>query len=193
LPLTHITFRPLLALGAAVMFALGLGAGSASAQDRSLEYAVKATYLYKFVPFVAWPSGAFAAPTSPFEICILGESSFAGLVAVGVTGQSAEGHSLAVRRVTTTTEESGCQVLFVSGDDRAVLSAALVAVRGKPVLTVTDAAPDGEHGVVNFVLRGDRVRFEIDLGQAARNGIAISSKLLSLAVEVQPAAGTRSP
>lgn len=192
LPLATI-FRPLLALGAAILLVLGWSAGAAKAQDRSLEYAVKATYLYKFVPFVAWPTGAFTAPASPFEICIVGESRFAGLVADGIAGQSAEGHSLAVRRVTTTADENGCQVLFVSSADAAVVNAALAAVRGKPVLTVTDAAPSGERGIVNFVLLGDRVRFEIDLGAAARNGIAISSKLLSLAVTVQPAAATRQP
>ena len=190
LPSPAITFRSLLALGAAIMLALASSAGSAAAQDRSLEYAVKATYLYKFVPFIAWPIGAFAAPTSPFDICIVGENNFANLVANGIAGQSAEGHSLAVRRVTKIAEENECQVLFVSGEDKAVLAAARLAVRGKPVLTVTDAAPDGEHGVVNFVLR---VRFEIDLGQAARNGIAISSKLLSLAVAVQPSSAARSP
>jgi hypothetical protein len=183
----------LLALGAAAIFAAGLTMGSASAQDRSLEYAVKATYLYKFVPFIAWPSDAFATPASPLEICIVGESNFANLVATGVTGQSVAGHSLAVRRVTSITDENGCQVLFVGGGDPAVLNTALVVVRGKPVLTVTDAAPDGEHGIVNFVLREDRVRFEIDLGQAARNGITISSKLLSLAVAVQPVSAGRSP
>ena len=191
--LPAITFRPLLALIAAIMLALGSSAGSAAAQDRSLEYAVKATYLYKFVPFVAWPNGAFIAPTSPFEICIVGESNFANLVANGVAGQNAGGHSLAVRRITKIAEENNCQVLFVGAEDPGVLAATLLAVRGKPVLTVTDAAPDGEHGVVNFVLREDRVRFEIDLGQAARNGIAISSKLLSLAVAVQPSTTVRPP
>lgn len=187
MPSRATIFRPLLAVAAAILLALLSGAGSAAAQDRTLEYAVKATYLYKFVPFVDWPDGAFAAPTSPFEICIVGGSNFADLVANGVAGQSAEGgHSFAVRRVTTAAEEKGCQILFVSSDNAAVIDTALVAVRDKPVLTVTDAAPSGERGIVNFVLLGDRVRFEIDLGQAARNGIAISSKLLSLAVEVRP-------
>jgi hypothetical protein len=193
LPLRDIIFRPFLALVAAVMLALGSSAGAAAAQDRSLEYAVKATYLYKFVPFVAWPSGAFATPASSFDICILGDTNFAILVTNGVAGQNADGHPLAVRRVTTIAEESSCQVLFISSSDAAIMNAALIAVRGKPVLTVTDAAPSGAHGIVNFVLLDDRVRFEIDLGQAARNGIAISSKLLSLAVTVQPAPAGRQP
>ena len=41
------------------------GAGHpAAAQDRTLEYSVKATYLYKFIPFIAWPVNAFASPAS---------------------------------------------------------------------------------------------------------------------------------
>jgi hypothetical protein len=180
-------------IGVVAMLALVWAGGPAAAQDRSLEYAVKATYLYKFVPFVAWPPGALASPASPFNICIIGDTNFAVLVADAVTGQTLDQRAIAVRRVTTIAEESACQVLFIGADEPDVLSAALTAVRGKPVLTVTDAAPSGQHGVVNFVLAGDRVRFEIDLGQAARGGIAISSKLLSLAVAVQPATAARSP
>jgi hypothetical protein len=180
-------------IGVLAMLALGYAGSAAAAQDRSLEYAVKATYLYKFVPFVAWPSNTFASPASRFDICIIGDPDFAILVANAVAGQSVSNHAIAVRRVTTLAEESSCQILFIGGGDAAVTSAALVAVRGKPVLTVTDAAPSGDRGIVNFVLLGDRVRFEIDLGQAARNGIAISSKLLSLAVAVEPAPVGRQP
>jgi hypothetical protein len=191
--LRHLFIFPRLRSIAAVMLALAWAAGPAAAQDRSLEYAVKATYLYKFIPFVAWPNNTFTAAASPFDICVVGDTNFALLVTNAVVGQAVSQHAVAVRRVGAIAEESGCQVLFIGGADPAITNASLVAVRGKPVLTVTDAAPNGEHGIVNFVLLDDRVRFEIDLGQAARNGIAISSKLLSLAIDVQPAAGGRQP
>ena len=59
-------------------------------------------------------------------------------------------------------------------------------MRGSPVLTVTDAATDaGAHGIVNFVIEGNRVRFEIDLNAAAENHLMISSKPLDLAVRVR--------
>jgi YfiR/HmsC-like len=41
-------------------------------------------------------------------------------------------------------------------------------------------------GVVNFVLRDNRVRFEIDENAASEDGLTISSKLLQLAVRVRP-------
>jgi len=67
------------------------------------------------------------------------------------------------------------------------LAQALQAVDGAPVLTVTDegARGPGRGGIVRLLLDGGKVRFSIDAGQADRNGVAISSKLLALAVEVK--------
>jgi hypothetical protein len=53
---------------------------------------------------------------------------------------------------------------------------------------VTNEATQGHKGIVNFVIVDDRVRFEIDDAEAARRGLRISSKLLSLAVSVKPRA-----
>ena len=53
------------------------------------------------------------------------------------------------------------------------------------MLTVTDKDRGGG-GVVQFVNLNGRIRFEIDLAAAARNGLAISSKLLGLALNVRP-------
>src|SRR5437868_13044534 len=43
-----------------------------AAESGAPEYAIKATYLYKFGPFVRWPDNAFAAAASPFNICLAG-------------------------------------------------------------------------------------------------------------------------
>ncbi len=39
--------------------------------------------------------------------------------------------------------------------------------------------------MIHFVIFEDRVRFHVDLGQASRSGVALSSKLLSLALTVR--------
>jgi hypothetical protein len=41
--------------------------------------------------------------------------------------------------------------------------------------------------MINFIVADNRVRFEIDEAAARRNGLQISSKLLSLAASVRPA------
>ena len=165
---------------------LACGVATARAQQASIESAVKATYLYKFVPYVQWPPAAFASPASPVVVCVLGGAPFADLVSRAVGGERLENRPLMSRRLTSVDANSGCHVLFAAGTPTQSAAEALAAVRGKPVLTVTDAPPAAAaKGIVNFVLVDNRVRFEINLAAAAENGLAISSKLLSLAVAVK--------
>jgi hypothetical protein len=63
---------------------------------------------------------------------------------------------------------------------------ALEAVDGAPVVTVTDEARAGAaHGMFHFLQEGLRLRFSADAAQAAQSGVAISSKVLALAVAVK--------
>lgn len=150
-----------------------------------VEYAVKATYLYKFVPFVEWPAGTFASPVDPFVICIAGTDAVSDLVDEAVKGQRVGGHAIEVVHLSATRmADARCQLLYIA-EHGAQAATTLERVRGKPVLTVTDDARDA-HGIANFVVQGNRVRFEIDQNAAAENGLAISSKLLDLAVRVRP-------
>ena len=45
--------------------------------------------------------------------------------------------------------------------------------------------------IINFVLEGSKVRFEINTGSAERAGIRISSKLLQLAKRIVTTPGAR--
>jgi len=44
-------------------------------------------------------------------------------------------------------------------------------------------------GMIQFVLRDGRVRFEVNLAPAQRNGLTMSSELLKVAVQVVRGAG----
>jgi hypothetical protein len=167
-----------LAAGLALIAGLGVRARAA---DLPLEYAVKASYLYKFAPFVQWPPSAFEAPTAPLAICIAGQDPFGSALSEAVRGQHVNGHPIVVRRVETVHPGMACQILFVGGDDT---EADLQAVAHEPVLTVTDRSHGGIGGMIQFVMVRGRVRFAVDQASAQQCGIAISSKLLGLAVSV---------
>jgi hypothetical protein len=173
---------------AAVVLVLALVPFAAAwAQEGSLERAIKATYLYKFVPFVEWPKTVWSAPTSPLVLCVAGDDPFGQVLDEAVAGQAAGPHPIALRRLSIVTRESGCNLLYDAGSPAQTVADALAAVRGTPVLTVTDAERNGgAKGIINFVILGNHVRFEIDDAAAAENGLVISSKLLSLAVHVTP-------
>jgi hypothetical protein len=150
-----------------------------SGADRSLEYAVKATFLYKFAPFVDWPPATFEDAAAPFVVCIVGADPFGEATERTMDGIRIGTHPLVLRRLAIADAHSGCHVMFVAGSPAQPISQALDAVRGTPTLTVTDAAQPGS--IIQFVMVGGRVNFDIDANAAAANHIAVSSKLLALA------------
>jgi hypothetical protein len=147
----------------------------------SAESAIKAAYLYKFAPFVRWPAGAFESRRAPFTICIAGPDPFGQSIADTAQGHRVGSHPIVVRRVEAQHPGVTCQILFAGGEAE---EEALQAVAHEPVLTVTDHGHGGMGGMIQFVMVAGRVRFAIDEGAAQQNGIAISSKLLGLAVSV---------
>ena len=159
---------------------------AAGAEGTGLALAIKATYLVKIQPFITWPASSFPNPGSPFLICVAGEDPFGSLLDRAVAGLSHQDRAMMVRRLPATDTGPGCQILFIASSDPQLLRRTLAAVRGKPVLTVTDAVTDDDaQGIINFVEIDNRVRFAIDDDAAEQGGLDISSKLLSLAVSVR--------
>jgi hypothetical protein len=151
-----------------------------------LEYAVKATFLYKFIPFVEWPAAAFETPASPLTICVLGNDAVAALLDEAVANQRIEQRALVARHLNTVSRDSGCHVLYIAGSSEQSPDQALAAIRGAPVLTVTDSARiPAPAGIISFVVQENRVGFDIDDATAALNMLTINSKLLSLARRVR--------
>ena len=166
---------------------LGLTIFSApsEAESNTLEYAVKAAYLFKFTPFVEWPSSAFAAPTSPFYVCGLGDDPFGPNLDQALNGGAVGDHPLKARRIQALDDADQCQILYLGAASAQATTAALNRVRGAPVLTVTEQSAGVSGGVIQFVVRDGHVRFNIDTAAAAANKVVISAKLLSLAAAFQ--------
>lgn len=143
------------------------------------EYQVKAAYLFNFSQFVEWPAAAFGSPTAPFVIGIVGEDPFEGALDSVVRGEKLDGHPLLVRRFANADEVTDCNIVFVARGQAALLDDTLRALRGRHVLTVTDA-PGAEDRGAMIVLFTDnnRIRMRINLAAARASRLTISSKLL---------------
>ncbi|MGE0597113.1 MAG: YfiR family protein [Hyphomonadaceae bacterium] len=160
------------------------------AQDRAaLEAGVKATFLYRFAAFVEWPAAAFASPDAPVVVCIAGDAGFAALVERAASGERTGGRALSVRALPAAAESADCNVLYVAGAPDQSIAQALNAVRGRPMLTVTDEARGRLRGMIHFVVHDGRVRFHIDRRAAEEAGLSLNSRLLSIALSVRGAGG----
>jgi hypothetical protein len=176
---------PIRTITIALVFALAAGGLRAEAQSDTLEYAIKATYLYKFTPFIEWPASAFAGPTSPFYVCILGGDPFGPTLDQALSSRQVGDHPVKLRRLHVADAAVDCHILYIGTGPAQEAAAALAKVRGLPVLTVTEQSLGVVGGIVQFVVKNGHVRFTIDAGAAAANRVVISAKLLSLAASVK--------
>ncbi len=130
-----------------------------------------------------WPSTAFTSITSPFTVCLLGSSDhFNSTLKKIVQEESVNGRKIVVSEIRTLEREAGCHILYIGTTDPQRSAAFIDSVRGSNVLTVSDNA---SQGIIGFTITNNRLRFNIDAVAAAENGLVISSRLLSLAVNVK--------
>jgi len=149
--------------------------------------AIKAAFLYKFGFFVEWPQTSFISSDSPINLCVVGDDSFGALLDDTVKGKKIGSRDIAVRRLSAVSRNSGCHILYVPGDADTHAIETLGTLKGSDVLTVTDTTPRGDDsGIISFVMKDNRVRFDIDDAAAASGGLVIDSRLLNLALAVKP-------
>jgi len=150
------------------------------------EYQVKAAFLYNFARFVDWPPQAFATSDEPLMVCVLGEDPFGRALDDVLSGKRIEGRALSVRRISDARRTKGCHIVFISSLDRKQALAVLAAMNEPGLLTIGESgnAASGDT-IISFVLEEGKVRFAIDSAAAERAKLRVSSRLLSLALQVR--------
>jgi hypothetical protein len=178
-------------LRAATLLAGALVVGSAVPQPepatRVPERSIKAAYLYKFAGYVEWTTARFPAPDAPIEIGVAGDPTLAEELASITVGRSVEGRSITARAIAATDAVDSLEILFIAGPDSSALERLLAAASAgpQPILTVTESAAEPPKGsMINFVVDRERVRFEVDLDAAERDGVKLNSRLLAVARRV---------
>jgi hypothetical protein len=153
------------------------------------EYEVKAAYLLNFARFVEWPDSAFENDTSEIRVGVLGPGQPDRKVELGMEERSIRGRPIRVVWLEGLDAVTSCHIVFVPG--AAVHpKGILAATAGKPILTVGENDSFAARGgVIQLYLEDQVVRFEINRAAAERNGLKISSRLLSLARLTQVATG----
>jgi len=155
-----------------------------AAGQRNLVYEVKGTYLYKFLPFVEWPTTAFADATAPFRLCVLGTDPFGSSLDALFLNEKVQGHPIVVDRLKDEATAGSCHLVFAPDSSSARLPALIKATEHKSVLLVGESRRLLELcGAISFVVEGERVRFDISLAGLASHNLKASSKLLQIARE----------
>ncbi len=161
-------------------------AGAADTAAITREYEIKAAFLYNFTKFIEWPQQSFPDANAPIVIGVLGDSPGQPALLQFVKDRRINGRAIVVRRVESAQEASATQLLFVATGQEARFEQLQAAISAIPVVTVGESqAFVSDGGAINFVLEGDKVRFEVNTTSADHAGVKISAQLLKLATTVR--------
>jgi hypothetical protein len=162
------------------------------ADDSSVEYKIKAGYLYNFTKFVTWPEDK----SETFNLCILGTDPFGELIDP-IEQRSAFGRPIKLFRfdslnsLSHTNNKPNCHILFISSS----IGSAIKDTISKNTLVIRDISKTltvGESndfamqgGMVGFVNREGRIKLQINLKKVKQSDLKVSAKLLEVAEIVE--------
>ncbi|MFV2057993.1 MAG: YfiR family protein [Thiohalomonadales bacterium] len=167
-----------------VLMPLLLFAATARIASSAAEYQIKAAYLYNFSQFIEWPSAAFEAPASSFNLCVFGKDPF-GESLRPIADRVYRKHPISIRYPKNIVSARSCHILYIANSEAGRFRAVLDKLSGAPVLVVSSLPNFVDRGgIVGFERVGSHVRFAINQTAGMRNGLSYSAKLLEVAVRI---------
>ena len=147
---------------------------------------LRAVFLINFMKLTKWPSQG-----DKFEIGIYKNKTFADILEGVLSGKKIQGKNVEVLNAEDASQFSTCHVVFVSKNATGELEdvfARIGALGNNPAkLTIGEMDDDSfikSGGIINFVEKGGKVKFNVNLVLAKAKGLILSAKLLKLALSV---------
>jgi len=170
-----------------IIFALcsGLWASVSCAGVTTAEMRIKVVFLFNFAKFVEWPDSRFTNDNSTVNICLTGNDSKFG-IARQLDGKMAKGRIISLEFVGSETDLTHCHILFITQVKKEEIIPYVSATQEQSILTVGQSPYFSDVGwVINLINVGSKIRFEVNLIEANKKSLNISSKLLRLARNVK--------
>jgi hypothetical protein len=168
-----------------VTFAVALESAAPAFENQpNREYELKAAFVSSVMKFVEWPDSAWPTSPQPVVVSVLGTTS-GTIVARALQGVTLKHLPVVVQVHARARDLQPSHVLFVTAEADDERAAALRAVEGRPVLTITEESGDVRSAsVINLVIVDTKLTFHVNLDASERGGLRLGANLLSLARRV---------
>jgi len=146
------------------------------------EYEVKAIFLLNILDFIKWPHRPLERRSDELHLCLLGGDPFGESMDV-IRDHRVSDRRLMVRQINGVEQGQNCDLVFLNETLGYEVSDITSQLNRYQAFTVGDSIGYARQGVMlNFYLdRRNKLRFEINLKEARKADIRISSQLLRLA------------
>ncbi|MBI5471696.1 MAG: YfiR family protein [Ignavibacteriae bacterium] len=173
-------------IGVPLALAIIIAAAAHAQPQPAGEYQIKSAFLFNFAKFVEWPAQLLPRGDSPMIIGVLGDDPFGNDLDDVINNKTVNGRPIVIKRYASAAEIQLCHILFISTSERKDVPMILHTLDGTGVLTVSEIEQFTQlGGAVRFYLADAKVRFEINVDEADREHIRVSSKLLKLATIIR--------
>ena len=144
----------------------------------------KSVFTLNFIRYIGWPEDA---KKGDFVIGVLKDDKIAEWLGSQSNGKKFGYQDVVIKVFNSVEEVANCDVLYVSSNINFSRHAeSLLSKIGKNSLLITETEGATKHGsVINFVVRDEVLKFEIDDANAQKRGLSISSKLTSMTAAIQ--------
>ncbi len=158
---------------------------SLQAKKQSIEYKIKAAYLYNFSKFTTWPADISFEEGQSFTICILGKDPF-GTVITPIENKTVHGQQIKLLYfLHMHPDVSECKIVFIAETRSKKVQSILKTLSGLSILTVGQSSQFAiTGGIIGFVIQNNRVQFQINETAAQRAQLFFDSRLLRLGQRV---------
>lgn len=165
--------------GAAGMLLACLCLCSAVRAADATEYEIKAAFIYNLINFTQWPGTVFESQSAPLRVCVVGRDPFGTTLQETLAGERIGPRPISLERPALQAARQ-CHVIFVSegtAPPRLPTDAAVLTIGESEMFWRAG-------GIVNFVVEGGRVRFDVNATAADRKGLRLSANVLRVARRV---------
>jgi hypothetical protein len=141
----------------------------------------QSVFMYNFSKYIKWPD---AYTSDSFVIGVMGSGElYQHLRQMAEVKKETNGLPIQVVQYATISEISRCHILYISEEFCGQIDQIKMAIANMPVLTVTSTPGMAKKGsIINFVGKGDKIKFELNMDRATERGLMVAGSLASLAI-----------
>jgi hypothetical protein len=141
----------------------------------------KALFIYNFLKYIEWPE---SYKSGDIVIGVMGSSSIIKELETIAGSQKVGNQNLKIKSFTSVDDITNCHLLFIPASKGSSLPQIISKVAGYNILLVSDTKGGIQLGTgINFIMDGDKLKFEINKGHIERKGLKVGGALLNLGIQ----------
>ncbi len=152
------------------------------AQHSGNNYRVYAGLLYHFTKYVEWPS---QRQQGDFVIGVYGDEEMLIAAQNLMKNRFISNQKISVKKITQEEDINSCHIIFVERNFSHKFKSIQPKSQANHILIVTEGSNLAKKGAgINFVIQGDKLKFEMNKSAIESAGLKVSNELVKLSILV---------